>query len=91
MNNRRSMLNSLLTIGAASAVVYGINRGVRNGTFQRLPQTLSKAVKNLQNMTKPLQNITSNQTVQQMTTSLPTGGNDIKQQTENNNNLINPS
>ena len=63
MNNSRGMLTSLLTIGAAGAAIYGITRGVQNGTFQRLPQTVSNALNNpqVQQFTKPLQNMVGNQ------------------------------
>ncbi len=66
MNNQRGMMTTLLTIGAAGAAVYGITRGIQNGTFQRLPQTLSNAFNNqtVQQMAKPLQNMTNNQQTQ---------------------------
>ncbi|MFC3040471.1 hypothetical protein ACFOGI_09460 [Virgibacillus xinjiangensis] len=62
MNNRPGMMTSLLTIGAAGAAIYGIRKGVRNGTFQRLPQTVTNAMNNpqMQQMAKPLQNMLQN-------------------------------
>ncbi|MFC2949812.1 hypothetical protein [Virgibacillus sediminis] len=62
MNNRPGMMTSLLTIGAAGAAIYGITRGVQNGTFQRLPQTVSNAMNNpqVQQIAKPLQNMLQN-------------------------------
>ncbi|MFD1849315.1 hypothetical protein [Oceanobacillus bengalensis] len=53
--NNRGMMTSLLTIGAAGAAIYGITKGVQNGTFQKLPQQ----------MTSAMQNVMNNQTVQQ--------------------------
>ncbi len=68
MNNRRGMMTTLLTIGAAGAAVYGITRGIQNGTFQRLPQTVSNALNNQavqqMQMTQPLQNMENNQNTQ---------------------------
>lgn len=50
-------MTSLLTIGAASAAIYGISKGVQNGTFQKLPQNVSNLMNNqtVQQFTKPLQ------------------------------------
>lgn len=68
MNNRRGMMTTLLTIGAAGAAVYGITRGIQNGTFQRLPQTVSNSLNNQavqqMQMTQPLQNMENNQNTQ---------------------------
>ncbi|MEC5423938.1 hypothetical protein QGM71_10595 [Virgibacillus sp. C22-A2] len=60
MNNRGMM--TLLTIGAAGAAIYGVTRGVQNGTFQKLPQTISNALnnQNAQQITEPLQNMMGN-------------------------------
>ncbi|MCG3420050.1 hypothetical protein [Oceanobacillus jordanicus] len=61
-NNGRGIMTSLITMSAAGAAIYGITRGVQNGTFQRLPQSISNAMNNptVQQMTKPLQNMTNN-------------------------------
>lgn len=40
MNNRRGMMTSLLALGVTGAAVYGITRGVRNGTFQQTVSTM---------------------------------------------------
>lgn len=87
MNNRRGMMTSLLAIGATSAAIYGITRGVQNGTFQRLPQTVSNALNNpqVQQFTKPLQNIVNNnQNVQQTSNASQGGVNNLQQQMSNN-------
>lgn len=67
MANQRGMLTSLITIGAAGAAIYGITKGVQNGTFKRLPETLSNVMNNpqVQQMTNSLQNMTGNQNDQQ--------------------------
>jgi hypothetical protein len=68
MNNRRGMMTSLLALGATGAAIYGITRGVRNGTFQQLPQRVSNVFNNqqVQQMTKPLQGMMNNQSLQQI-------------------------
>jgi hypothetical protein len=68
MNNRRGMMTSLLALGATGAAIYGITRGVRNGTFQQIPQTFTNAFGNQQDqqMTNPVQGMTNNQPLQQM-------------------------
>ncbi|MEI3607099.1 hypothetical protein SPD48_15500 [Pseudogracilibacillus sp. SE30717A] len=89
MNNQRGMLTSLITIGAAGAAIYGITRGVQNGTFKRLPQTVSNALNNpqVQQLTKSLQNMTGNQNNQQISTPLQAGTapQNLQQQIGNNN------
>lgn len=72
MNNQRGMLTSLITIGAAGAAIYGITKGIQNGTFNRLPQTVSNVLNNpqVQQLTKPLQNMTGVQNNQQVSTPL---------------------
>ncbi|MRH44528.1 hypothetical protein GH741_17935 [Aquibacillus halophilus] len=79
--NRRGIMNSVLTIGAAGAAAYGITRGVQNGTFQRLPQTISNALDNSQSE-QPFQDVGANQVGGQ-------GANPIRtiaeQEAENNN------
>ncbi|MBP1969174.1 hypothetical protein J2Z83_001277 [Virgibacillus natechei] len=87
MNNRRGMMTSLLAVGAAGAAIYGITRGVRNGTFQRLPQTLSNAMNNqaVQQIAKPLQNMATNQNIQPLANNLQSGTNNAQQQVGNNN------
>ncbi|WP_218775530.1 hypothetical protein [Oceanobacillus senegalensis] len=65
--NNRGMMTSLLTIGAAGAAIYGIARGVQNGTFQKLPQQVTNAVQstfsnpNLQQATESFQNMMNHQ------------------------------
>lgn len=73
-------MTSLLAVGAAGAAIYGITRGVQNGTFQRLPQTLSGVMNNqaVQQIAKPVQNMVSNQNVQPL-------ANNAQQQVGNNN------
>ncbi len=54
------VMNRLLAAGAAGAAIYGITRGVQNGTFQRLPETIINALNNngqLQQFTQPIQNM----------------------------------
>ncbi|WP_117170935.1 hypothetical protein [Paraliobacillus sediminis] len=46
------LLNKALTIGAASAAVYGIRKGMQNGTLQQLPEKISSAVTNMQSQTQ---------------------------------------
>ncbi|WP_156520740.1 hypothetical protein [Oceanobacillus sp. Castelsardo] len=55
--NNRSMMTSLLTIGAAGAAIYGIGKGMQNGSLQKIPQQVSNMV----------QNTLSNPNVQQVT------------------------
>lgn len=49
-----------LTLGAIGAAIYGVVRGVRNGTFQQLTQNMPNKLnmQNLQQITKPLQQMT---------------------------------
>lgn len=67
MPNQRGMLTSLLTIGAAGAAIYGIAKGVQNGTFKQLPQTVSNAMNNsqVQQLMQPMKNMPGNQQGQQ--------------------------
>ncbi|RKQ29668.1 hypothetical protein [Oceanobacillus halophilus] len=73
--NNRGMMTSLLTIGAAGAAIYGITKGVQNGTFQKLPQQVSNAVQNsmnnqtVQQIAEPIQNMMSNQNQTNQTNS----------------------
>lgn len=89
MNNQRGMLTSLLSIGVAGAAIYGITKGVQNGTFQRLPQTFSNILNNpqVQQFTKPLQNMANNQNGQQTSMPLQGGGitQNLQQQMGNSN------
>ncbi|WP_018932977.1 hypothetical protein [Gracilibacillus lacisalsi] len=57
------LMNRVLAVGAAGAAIYGITRGVQNGTFQRLPETVNNALNNpqVQQFTKPVQNMLTNQ------------------------------
>lgn len=85
--NNRGMITSLLTIGAAGAVIYGITRGIQNGTFQNLPQTISNTLnnQNVQQLTKPLQNMMDNQNSQQLTNELQQGASNLMG--DNNQNM----
>lgn len=56
----RGMMTSLLAIGAAGVAIYGIKKGVENGTFQRIPQNVSNTMSSMMN----------NQTVQQATEAI---------------------
>ncbi len=86
MNNRQGMMTSILAIGAAGAAIYGITRGVQNGTFKNLPQTISNALNNsgAQQLTQPLQNMTTNQNVQQLSSAIQGETDNSQQQTANN-------
>lgn len=68
MNNRRSMMTSLLALGATGAAVYGITRGVRNGTFQQIPEMVSNGLNNQQDqkMANPLEEMANNEALQQI-------------------------
>ncbi|WP_077596276.1 hypothetical protein [Oceanobacillus kimchii] len=88
MNNRSSgMMSSLLAIGAVGAAIYGIRKGMQNGTFKNLPQTISNALNNpmAQQMTQPLQSMTNNQSGQQLAGAAKSGTNSMQQQQMNNN------
>ncbi|MFU0791925.1 hypothetical protein [Virgibacillus proomii] len=82
MNNNRSIMTSLVTVGAIGAVIYGVSRGIQNGTFQRWQQTLSNAMNNpqVQQLMQPLNNMTNNQGMQQTTSNLQSGINNGQQQ-----------
>ncbi|WP_226038514.1 hypothetical protein [Aquibacillus saliphilus] len=41
-------MTSALTLGAAGAAIYGIRKGVQNGTFERLPKTINNALNSSQ-------------------------------------------
>ncbi|MBP1969391.1 hypothetical protein J2Z83_001495 [Virgibacillus natechei] len=88
MDNRQVMLNSLITIGAVSAI-YGITRGVQNGTFQRLPKIFSNAMNNptIQEIRQPLQNMINNQDSQHTITPSQGGVEETQQQMDNMNQL----
>ncbi|MYL56646.1 hypothetical protein GLW20_03910 [Virgibacillus halodenitrificans] len=87
MDNRRGMITSLL-VGAAGVAIYGISRGVQNGTFQRLPQQISTAVNNpaVQQLTKFVQNLGNNQNMQQISNAF---GTETRQQQVKTSNLNN--
>ncbi|MDL4839786.1 hypothetical protein [Aquibacillus rhizosphaerae] len=57
------LVNKVLTVGAASAAIYGIRKGMQNGTFQRLPETINNALDNpqIQQFMQPIQNMVNNQ------------------------------
>ncbi|RDW15900.1 hypothetical protein [Oceanobacillus chungangensis] len=84
MNNRQGVMTALITTAAAGAAIYGITKGVQNGTFQRLPGQLSNVMKNpaVQQFTEPLQNIGNNENMQQLTNTL--GSSNTQQQNQNN-------
>ena len=68
--SKRIFLKQILSnnlIGAAGAAIYGITKGVQNGTFKQLPQTVSNAMKNpqMKQLMQPMQNIMGNQNSQQ--------------------------
>ncbi|KAB7709172.1 hypothetical protein F9802_03440 [Bacillus aerolatus] len=67
MNNQRGMMASLLAVGATGAAIYGISRGLRNGTFQQLSQTVSNALNSqpIQQMANPMLGMAANQPLQQ--------------------------
>ncbi|KKB38019.1 hypothetical protein [Bacillus thermotolerans] len=44
MNNQRTVMTSLLAAGAAGAAIYGISRGMRNGTIQQMTQNVTSAL-----------------------------------------------
>lgn len=82
MNNNRGIMTSLVTVGAIGAVIYGVSRGIQNGTFQRWQQTFSNAMNNpqVQQLMQPLNNMTNNQGMQQTTSNLQGGINNEQQQ-----------
>ena len=91
MDNQRGMLTSLITIGVTGAAIYGITRGIQNGTFQRLPQTLSTVLNNPQGqqLAKSLPNMAGNQNGQQMSNPLQGEEGTQNQQQLGNYNQIN--
>jgi hypothetical protein len=82
MNNRGGAMTSLLTVGAVGAVLYGVRRGMQNGTFQRWQQSISNAMTSpqAQQLTQPLKNMANNQGNQQLTTELQSGAYNNQQQ-----------
>ena len=87
MNKRGGMMTSLLTVSAAGAVIYGVTRGIRNGSFQRWQQTISNTMKNPQvkQFMQPLKNMTNNQAGQQLATNIQNGTNNLQQHAYRNN------
>ncbi|MFD2046496.1 hypothetical protein ACFSTA_19330 [Ornithinibacillus salinisoli] len=93
--NNRGMMTSIITVGAAGAAIYGITRGIQNGTFQRIPQTVSNAMNNqtVQQWTKPLQNMMNqngqqgqqgmNMANDQQSTNMDTGDQSLQEQMTN--------
>ena len=74
MNNQNGVMTSLLAVGAvgaAGAAIYGISRGIRNGTFQQLSQTVS--------------NTLNSQPVEQLTNSVLGMANNQSSQNQNQN------
>lgn len=71
MTNRNNMMTSLLTVGAAGAIIYGVSKGIQNGTFQRWQQNISNSMNSTQgqqNM-QPTQNTANQQQENQSLTS----------------------
>ncbi|SHF91969.1 hypothetical protein [Ornithinibacillus halophilus] len=68
MGNNRNVMTSLLTVGAAGAAIYGISKGIQNGTFQKLPQKMSDLMGNptIEQVTEPIQNMMNNQDTQDL-------------------------
>ncbi|WP_368652961.1 hypothetical protein AB4Y30_14645 [Ornithinibacillus sp. 4-3] len=84
MNNR--VITSLLAVGAAGATIYGIRKGIQNGTFQRLPQQLSNAMNNPAAQ-QFVQNLgTTSQDMQQLSSVLDTDKPEQQGETNNLNN-----
>ena len=50
----------LLTLGAIGAAIFGVARGMKNGTFKQLTRNIPNKLnrRSLQQMTKPLQQMT---------------------------------
>ncbi|KKB34413.1 hypothetical protein [Bacillus thermotolerans] len=69
MNNQRGMMiTSLLAAGATGAAIYGISRGLQNGTFQQMSKNVTSALINsqpVQQMAKPVVGMAVNSTLQQ--------------------------
>lgn len=53
------IMNKALTIGAASAAVYGIRKGMQNGTFEQLPEKIGNIFSNSQEDVQPTNAIQS--------------------------------
>ena len=96
MNNRNGIFTSVLSLGAVSAAIFGIVRGMRNGTFQPFLQSIrgslmgstvpqiSQGMMNgqaAQNMTQPLQGMMNNQGSQQQSSTQKS--NNLKQSITN--------
>lgn len=80
MNNRNNMMTSLLAIGATGAIIYGVTRGIQNGTFKRLQQPVSNVLENAQ------QTLQSNQQgIQQLTSKLQNNVDGNQDQSNGNN------
>ncbi|RYG72131.1 hypothetical protein EU245_11630 [Lentibacillus lipolyticus] len=69
MNNRGGMMTSLMALGAAGAAIYGIRKGMQNGTLQRMPQAVSNMMNNgggqMQNVATQMQQGGATQPAQQ--------------------------
>ncbi|WP_152657808.1 hypothetical protein [Oceanobacillus sp. CFH 90083] len=87
--NNRNMMTSLLALGAAGVAAYGVTKGIQNGTFQKLPQTISNALnnQNVQQLTKPIQNMMGNQGGQQLTNAVQQGASKLQQMGNNNQSM----
>ncbi|MGP4038715.1 hypothetical protein ACTWP4_02220 [Gracilibacillus sp. D59] len=83
-------MNRLLAAGAAGAAIYGITKGVQNGTFQRLPETVNNALNNngrMQQFMQPIQNMVNqnqNQNMVQPTNTVQNAVQTIAQEDNNN-------
>lgn len=86
MNKGRGVMSSLLAVGATGAVVYGISKGIQNGSFQRWQKNISNAMNNSQvkQFMQPIKDITSSQGMQQLATNLQSMNNQNNQQSASN-------
>lgn len=86
MNKGRGVMSSLLAVGATGAVVYGISKGIQNGSFQRWQKNISNAKNNSQvkQFMQPIKDITSSQGMQQLATNLQSMNNQSNQQSNSN-------
>lgn len=66
MNNQQGMMTSLLAVGAAGAVIYGISRGMRKGKFKQMAHNISNMLnsQSVQQIVKPMLNMMGNTTMQ---------------------------
>ncbi|RJS59127.1 hypothetical protein [Bacillus sp. PK3_68] len=71
MNNQRGVLTSILAVGATGAAIYGISRGVQNGTFRQMTKVVSNALNSqpIQQMAQPMMGDMTNNSNSQQTLS----------------------